>query len=195
MLTELDAPMLAQAFPLEHQSAAVVAGQAVAGALAIGQWTERFEVLSEGQSVLIPARLSFASERLQLTESDPAWKFARALQTRSNDGFERQRAARDLLIDLQPWGAPFVVALIGGYVVEILDNIAAALTPDVARTLADFIVHNQAYWQTTKQRVASYWNVYYRWNASSELRRPYGRGEYIGFKIVEHLEAAVSGRR
>lgn len=193
MLTELDALMLAEAFPLEHQSAAAVAGQAVARALAPGQWTERFVVRSEGQSVLIPARLRFASERLRLPESDAAWRFARALQTRSNDGFERQRAARDLLVDLQPWGAPFVVALIGEYIVEILEDIAAALTPEVARTLGDFIVHNEAYWQTTKQRVASYWNVYYRANASSELRRPYRRDDYIGFKLVEHLETAVAG--
>lgn len=191
MLTELDASMLAEAFPLELRSPAAVASEAVASTLEPAQWTERFTVRSEGQSVLIPARLRFASEKLPLTESDPAWPFARALQTRSTDGFERQRAARDLVIDLQPWGAPFVVALIGEYIVEILDDIAAALTPYSARTLGNFIVDNGAYWQTIRQRVASYWNVYYRANASSELRRPYQRDEYIGFKLVQRIEAAA----
>jgi len=195
MLTEIDAPMLAEAFPSEHHSAAMLAGQAAARALSSRQWTERFVVQSEGQNVLIPARLHFASERLRLIEGDEAWRFARALQTRSNDGFERQRAARDLLIDLQPWGAPFIVALIGEYIVEILDDVAAALTPEIARTLGDFIVHNQSYWQTTKRRVASYWNVYYRASWSSELRRPYRRDEYIGFKLIEELETAASGNR
>ena len=107
MLTEMDATMLAEAFPMEYRSTAAVAGQAVACALAPGQWTERFVVRVEGQSVLIPARLRFAFERVRLTEGDPAWRFARALQSRSNDGFERQRAVRDLLVDLQPWGRSF----------------------------------------------------------------------------------------
>lgn len=191
MLTELDASMLAEAFPREHQSAANVAAQSVACALAPAQWTDRFMVRSEGQSVLIPTRLRLVSEILPLTDGDAAWSFARALQTRSADGFERQRAARDLMMDLQPWGAPFVVALIGEYIVEILDDIAAALTPDGARTLGNFIADNKAYWQTTRQRVASYWNIYYRVNASSEQHRPYRRNQYVGFKLVERIESAA----
>ncbi len=194
MLTELDASMLAEAFPREHLSVATLGIQSVARALAPAQWTERFTVQSERQRVLIPAGLRFASEELQLTDDNAAFPFARALQTRSNDGFERQRAARYLMRDLQPWGAPFVVALIGEYIVEILDDIAAALTPDSASTLGNFIVDNEAYWQTTKQRVSSYWNVYYRANASSVQRRPYGRNEYIGFKLFERIEAAAPRR-
>lgn len=194
MLTKIDGAMLADAFPLQHRTAALLAGEAAAHGLAPRQWTDRFAVNAQGQSVLIPARLHFTSGGLLLTEGDEAWRFARALQTRSNDGFERQRAARDLLPDIQPWAAPFIVALIGEYIVEILDDIAAALTPELARTLGDFVVQNKAYWQTTKQRVASYWNVYYRANASSELRRPYRRDQYIGFTLIDRIEMAVSGR-
>ena len=115
------------------------------------------------------------------------------LQTRSNDGFERQRAARDIIADLQPWAAPFVVALIGEYIVEILDDIYAALTPGNAQTLAAFIVQNEAYWSTTKRRVMSYWDVYYRSRGSSETRHSYRRDEYIGFKLIDRLETAAIG--
>jgi hypothetical protein len=167
MLTSIAGPMLAEAFSVEYQSEAMKAGDAAARLLAPRQRTERFLLQVEAQRVLIPARLHFMSDRLPLTESDEAWPFARALQTRSNDGFERQRAAADLLADLRPWGAPFIVALIGEYVVEILDDIAAALTPELARTLGTFIVCNEAYWNTTKHRVASYWNVYYRASGST----------------------------
>ena len=193
MLTKIDGPMLAEAFSAKYCSSATSAGEASARALAPRQWTERFAVQTEGQTVLIPARLHFASERLALTERDEAWLFARALQTRSNDGFERQRAARDLLADLRPWAAPFIVALIGEYVIEILDDISVASTPAGDRTLADFIVQNEAYWNTTKRRVASYWNVYYRSNWSSELRRAYLRDEYIGFKLIDRIDMAASG--
>lgn len=193
MLTEINGSMLAEAFSSEHRAAAMLAGEAAALLLAPRQWTERFAVQAEGQSVLIPARLDFASDRLRLTESDEVWHLARALQTRSNDGFERQRAARDLLEDLQPWAAPFIVALIGEYIVEILDDVAAALTPEATRTLADFIRRNEAYWNTTKRRVASYWDVYYRSGRSSETRRAYRRDEYIGFSLVDRLEMAAFG--
>jgi len=190
MLTVIDAPMLAAALPVEHRQAAQSAGLDVARLLAPRQWTERFAVEVESQKVLIPARLHFASHRLTLAESDRAWLFARAFQTRSNDGFERQRAARDLLKGLQPWAAPFVVALIGEYIVEILEDISAAMTPELEQMLGGFIFHNKAFWNTTERRVASYWNVYYRWG--SECRRTYRRDEYVGFELVDRLGRAAS---
>jgi hypothetical protein len=191
MLTSIDGPMLAEAFSFEYQSEAMSAGDAAARLLTRRQWTERFPVQVGAQRVLIPARLHFTSDRLPLTESDEAWPFARALQTRSNDGFERQRAARDLLADLRPWGAPFIVALIGEYVVEILDDIAAALTPEHARTLGAFIVCNEAYWNTTKRRVTSYWNVYYRARWLNDYGRAERRDEFVGFRLIQQLEAAA----
>lgn len=194
MLTEINGHTLAEAFSLEYQLEALLAGKAAARLLTSRQWTERFAVNVEGQRVLIPARLHFASERLPLSDSDETWLFARALQTRSNDGFERQRAARDLLADLRPWAAPFIVALIGEYIIEILDDISAALTPENTQTLVAFIVENEGYWGTTKRRVASYWNEYYRSKRRSETRRAYQRAEYIGFKITDRLELAAFGR-
>lgn len=193
MLTTIDGSALAAAFPVKHRATALLAGVEAARLLHPRQWTERFDVQVEGQAVLIPARLHFKPGNLALSESDEAWCFARALQTRSNDGFERQRAARDLLVSFQPWAAPFIVALIGEYIVEILDDIAATITPEDTRTLAAFIVQNEGYWTTTKRRVTSYWEVYYRWSRGGETRRPYSRDEYVGFKLLDRLEAAASG--
>ena len=191
VLTDIDRAKLLEALPSKHHAAAVLAMEAVVELLARPQCTGRFSVRAEGQNVWIPSRLHFASERLRLNENDEAWPFARALQTRSNDGFERQRASRDLLADLRPWAAPFVVALIGEYVVEILLDIFDALTPDVERTLGAFIGENEVFWATTKRRVTSYWSEYHRWNI--EPRRSYRRDEYVGFKLVDRLEAAAFG--
>lgn len=191
MLTSIDGPVLAEAFPSEYQSVAMSAGDAAARLLTRRQWTERFPVQVGARRVLIPARLHFTSDRLSMTESDEAWPFARALQTRSNDGFERQRAAGDLLADLRPWGAPFVVALIGEYVVEILDDIAVAMTPELARTLGAFIVGNEAYWNTIKRRITSYWNVYYRARWLNEQGRAERRAEFVGFRLVRQLESVA----
>lgn len=193
MLTDIGAGMLAEAFPIEHRPAALKAAKIGARGLADRQWTERFSVCTMGQTVSIPARLYFMSGKLPVSHDDDAWPFVRALQTRSNDGYERQRAARDLLTDLQPWGAPFIVALLGEYIVEILDDVSEALTPEVEQILAAFIIDNQAFWATTKRRVTSYWNVYYRSCHASELRRAYRREEYAGFHLTNRLEAAAFG--
>lgn len=192
MLTEISGSTLAKAFSSKHGPAAVIAGNAVARQLAPRQLGKQFVVQAEGQSILIPLRLNFASDDLQLIESDCAWPLARALQTRSNDGFERQRAARDLLTDLQPWAAPFIVSLIGEYIVEILEDVAAALTPQSTQTLGTFIGDNKAYWETTKRRVMSYWNEYYRW-ARAQWDGEHGRDQYVGFRLIAELEAAAFG--
>ncbi len=193
MLTEISGSTLAKAFSSKHGPAALIAGDAVARQLAPRQLGKQFVVQAEGQSVLIPQRLNFASDDLQLTESDDAWQLARALQTRSNDGFQRQRAARDLLADLQPWAAPFVVSLIGEYIVEILDDVATALTPESTHTLGTFISHNKAYWNTTKRRVMSYWNEYYRYQ-SAQMGGANRRNQYVGFKLIAELETAAFKR-
>lgn len=194
MLTEIDGPMLAAAFPSEYRPEAIAAGHEAARLLAPRQWTERFTAQVEAETVLVPARLHFVSDQPALLESHQAWRFARALQTRSNDGFERQRAARDLLRSMEPWAAPFIVALIGEYIVEILEDISDALTPELEQTLAAFIADNEALWATTKRRVTSYWNVYYRSSWKSELRQAYRRDEYVGFELTDRLDAAALER-
>lgn len=193
MQIEISGYTLAKAFSSKHGPAALIAGNVVSRQLAPRQLAKQFVVQAEGQSVLIPERLNFVSDDLQLTESEDAWLLARALQTRSNDGFQRQRAARDLLTDLQPWAAPFIVSLIGEYIVEILDDVAAALTHESTQTLGTFISHNQAYWNTTKRRVMSYWNEYYRWQGA-QSGGAHRRDQYVGFKLIAELETAASER-
>lgn len=191
MLTTIDGPTLAAAFPVEHRASATLAGMDVSRRLAPRQWTERFAVQVGRETVLIPARLHLASHRPSLAEDVDAWLFARALQTRSNDGYERQRALRDLLADAQPWTAPFIVALIGEYVVELLYDISAAMTPEIEQTIGTFIVHNPNYWNTIKRRVTSYWNVYYRARWLGGLDRAERRDEHVGFRLTQQIEVAA----
>ena len=191
MLTDIDGRMLAQGFPDSIASLAKDAGAAISALLHSKQWTERFSVKVEDQTILVPVRLHFASEGLRLSPADPAWLLARALQMRSTNGFERQRAVRDLMKDVRPWSAPYVMALIGEYVVEILDEIEAALTADAEKILGAFLLGNPAYWETTKRRVTSYWNAYYRFSPQTERRRRRTPDDYVGFRLVDRLERAV----
>jgi hypothetical protein len=192
MLTEIDGRMLAEGFPDTVAATAAIAGTAVAQLLSDRQWTERFCVTVEEQTILVPSRLRFASDRLTLPPTDPAWLIARALQTRSNNGFERQRAVQDLMADVRLWTAPYIVTLIGEYVVEILDDIDTTLTPNAEQIVAAFLIANPAFWDTIKRRIASYWNAYYRLSRASEHRCPYTKANYVGFRLVDRLERAIS---
>src|ERR1044072_6705630 len=107
-LTSLDAGMLAEAFPHSLRSAALPAGEAVLGQLQARQWTERFPLQVGGEAVLIPARLHFASSGSRDRLEGDSELMTRCLRTRSNDGFERQAAVRDLLADVRPWCVPFI---------------------------------------------------------------------------------------
>lgn len=191
MLTAFTAPMLAEAFTSEHRKFAATAAKIVAQRLAPRQWTERFAVLVEGEEVLIPARLHFLDEQVTSASDAESWPFVRALQTRSNDGFERQRATRDLLGRPQPAFAPFIVALIGEYVVEILEDIFAGMTPEFECQIGSFLAANPPYWNTIKRRVTSYWNAYYRARWLQDQGRPERRNEYVGTRLVERLDAAL----
>ena len=191
MLTAVNGPMLAEAFPIENRAAATLAGLDAARRLAPRQWTERFAVQVGGDTVLIPARLHFTSDRPRLADGAEPWLFARALQTRSNDGFERQRALRELAGTLDPWAAPFIVALVGEYVVEILDDVSTAMKPELELTIGSFIFHNRAFWNTIKRRVTSYWNVYYRARWLANRNQAERRDEYVGFRLVQRLESAA----
>lgn len=136
--------------------------------------------------VSIPCRLRFSSFPRRVSEEGAIYLVGQCLESRSNDGFQRQRAVRELLADVQPWSAPFIVALIGEYLIEILQDIDDALDPRSAAVLAEFISANPNYWRTVRNRVMSYWNVYYR----ADFRR----GDYLGFRLIEALEDAVRSR-
>lgn len=182
MLTSIDSDLLVNAFPSTVREQAIPAAEYASRQLGSVQWTDRFEVRMGGEALLIPARLRFSNNHDDEQISGDIWLMARALRTRSSDGFERQRAVRDLLADVRPWCAPFIVALLGEYLVEILDDIALAFGDSVPDPVADLLRDNPTYWFLTKQRVASYWNVYYRTTCGAD---------YVGFKLVSQIDAAI----
>jgi hypothetical protein len=186
MLTAVDTALLAEAFPGPLRSIATQAARRIRRRLSSRQWTNRFEVNVGGEEISIPHRLLFSFGLRRGGEADATYLMARCLESRSNDGFQRQRAVRALLGDVQPWSAPFIVALVGEYVIEILQDIHGALEPPSAAILAEFISANPGYWRTTRHRVMSYWDVYHR----ADFRR----SDYVGFKLIDALEAAVRAR-
>jgi hypothetical protein len=101
------------------------------------------------------------------------------LLTRHHDGIIREEHLKRIIRSNHVWIPPFVIQLIGEYVVEILDVIHQNLTSLDTSTYGHFLRGNPRFFSQTKQRVASYWDCYYR---------NHKRSEYVGFKLVDFFE-------
>lgn len=90
------------------------------------------------------------------------------LYTRHHDGFVRQRALQRVLASDETWTIPFVVQLLGEYVIEICEDIRRYAETDLPqrlemiRELQTFAADNHGFIVLTRQRATSYWQSYYR---------------------------------
>jgi len=87
--------------------------------------------------------------------------------TRYADGFIRQAWLPVLLRSTAPWTVPYVVALLGEYVVQIIQEIAEtwrgwADDDERARLVAEFTANNAPYAALMRMRSVTYWDIYYR---------------------------------
>lgn len=108
------------------------------------------------------------------------------LLTRHHSGFIREEYLPKILGCNHEWVPPFVVQLVGEYVVEIIRAISDGihnLDPDLYRA---FLTRNPAFYKTTKQRVLSYWNCYYR----AERKE-----DYAGFQVLEFFDHLTASSR
>lgn len=147
--------------------------------------TEPFRVSVEGEAVFIPYRVYHNPALIDRASFTPLQEeLLDCLLTRHHSGFVREKHLRNIVSSDRVWIPPFVVQLVGEYVVEILnairDNIHN-LDPQLYRR---FVRDNPIFIALTKQRVASYWNCYHR---------AYRREDYAGSQIVEFLDRLTYG--
>ncbi|MFD7223960.1 hypothetical protein ACFV9P_23540 [Streptomyces sp. NPDC059892] len=115
------------------------------------------------------------------------------LYSRHSDGLVRQRHLEQIARSDEPWAVPFVVQLVGEYVLEILDSIQHGLSDLPSKRSAqllaygDFIARNPKFLARTERRVVSYWSRYYRWKFPVF-------STYPGCHLLELLRAAAIDR-
>jgi hypothetical protein len=85
-----------------------------------------------------------------------------AVFTRHHDGFVRQRALGEIIHSREVFIQPFVVQLLGEYVIEIVQLIEASLPEFMVAEYAMFLDENPKFFRLTRARAISYWNAYYR---------------------------------
>ena len=120
-----------------------------------------YHVMLGGDTLTIPLRLYVDRGLLwddagrDATGRGIAW----CLGTRHHDGHVREACLTRLLAAPQGWMAPFIVHLVGEYVIEIVQRIEAALpafSPDMRAALAGFVRENPGYLGTIERRTVSY---------------------------------------
>lgn len=168
-----------EAFPSALRSQSAIAVSALK--LSSDYVSDQFSVNVLGEILRIPCRVLPSTRPEFVGVNVQQRQIALCMLTRSADGFARQAALREVLHINEPWSIPFVIALIGEYVVEIIDDVYAAL-PDLERDVVSaFIKANPAFYKLTCDRVVSYWDLYYR--------RQFPRSDYVGFKLLRQLDA------
>ncbi|WP_085583799.1 MULTISPECIES: hypothetical protein [unclassified Pseudomonas] len=144
------------------------------------------EVTAGKSHVVIPYRIYHKGseqdgESLSRTQST----MYSCLLTRHHDGYIRQRQLENILPISEHWVVPFVVQLTGEYVIELLDTCEAHLSLLDPVLYGSFINDNPKYFQTTRDRMISYWDCYYR-------RLYPHRHDYVGFRLFDRLQEFAS---
>jgi len=107
-----------------------------------------------------------------------------ALYTRHSSGYVRERCVKPLLLADERWIPPFVIQLLGEYVLEIVQVLAEHLAVLSGPNYLRFARENRAFFQLLRQRIASYWNCYHRFTFP-KLK------DYPAFRILELIETSI----
>jgi hypothetical protein len=123
-----------------------------------------FQVRVRGETIDIPSRVYYRESQVLSCASRPGVQglIALCLGTRHHDGYLREKCVKRLIEIEEPWIVPFIIQLIGEYVVTIVKLIEQALPNLNTALYTEFIAANRAYFETIGRRTISYWDVYYR---------------------------------
>lgn len=118
----------------------------------------------------------------------------------NGNGFIREKYLRKIICLNEEWSIPFVIKLLGEYVMELLDIIYENLHNLDKYQYKKFITNNQYFYFITKQRMNSYYHSYYHTQYMQrkgiETKRityyakkyaPRPQRDYVGHKIVDYL--------
>lgn len=151
-----------RAFPLDMAALATLAASELSP-FVDDTYRQRSEAIDvTGQMVAIPQRLHFAGLSAASGRLSSLSPVSLCLITRATDGRLRQQAVRSVLDHQSAWVAPFVLMLLGEYVIEIVEDIRDAL-PTLDRSVyANLVRENRQTVQRCRARATSYWDAYHR---------------------------------
>ena len=123
-----------------------------------------FTVLLHGERISIPYRVYCDVINFSGTDqvSILLGKALNAFYTRHHDGFVREKALKSIIRYDDYWLIPYKIRLISEYIEKFAEIISDTLDEDKKVAYARFLTENPDFLEITNQRIASYWNEYYR---------------------------------
>lgn len=145
--------------------------------------TRSFQVLVSEEHLVIPYRINLPANILETSADLSASQkgILYCLFSRHHDGFVRGRCLHEIMKYDYVWTVPYVIQLLGEYVVEIIDAIVTHLPQVDSVAYARFLAQNPHFYALTKQRVISYWDCYYR-------RQYPNFDDYAGARAIAYLD-------
>ncbi|MCK8521058.1 hypothetical protein M0D21_05745 [Aquimarina sp. D1M17] len=141
-----------------------------------------YEMCIDGENIEIPSRIYWDESKLKINGLTDNHKMITAcILTRHHNGYVREKNLEKLILSEKYWTIPYVIQLIGEYVIELLELIWEKFESINKENLVKFIIENETYWFKTKQRIASYWDCYHRYEGKT-------KSDYIGFKLIDRIE-------
>lgn len=175
---------LAKAFPSSVRNDAL---EAVSVLPQLTLSTETFPAFVSGERVSIPYRIYHDPGLINPTSlSARQAELVDCLLTRHHNGFIREEHLAKIVRANNEWIPPFVIQLVGEYVVEILQVVSRNLDHLDPQLYQRFLQTNPALFVLTKHRVISYWDCYYRRQS---------QGDYVGFQIIKFMEHLATADR
>ena len=171
---------LAGAFPVDVKSDAIVAFSGFPITRLLGG---SFSVRVGNEPVTVPCRVHNDPELIHVARlTELQREIIDCILTRHTDGFVREQHLARIIHSRNVWVPPFVIQLVGEYVIEILQVVKQNLQNLDAFIYGNFLRANPDFFATTERRVISYWNCYYR---------DHKRSEYVGFQLLEFFKSLV----
>jgi hypothetical protein len=172
---------LARAFPASLRDDAIAAVSVLPQAPLSPIGTLSVRVV--GGDVSIPYRIYHDPALIDTTRlTSRQVELLDCLLTRHHSGFVREEYLARVICLNHDWIPPFVVQLVGEYVVEIIRVIQQNSVKLDAQLYRRFLTDNPAFLAITKQRVVSYWDCYHRWQR---------REDYPGFQVLAMFDRFV----
>lgn len=183
-----DNSQLANAFPAAVRSDALIALYQFPEVSKNSNW-QTFSVRVAGEVVSIPVRIYHDPSLIDgLRLSRLQRELVDCLLTRHHNGHVRQSYLERIIRSPNVWIPPFVVQLVGEYVIEILQVIDNNLSSLNLTSYRQFVQSNPEFIALTEHRVMSYWNEYYR-------RSNPDRDNYLGFRLVRLFKSLAKNGR
>jgi hypothetical protein len=145
--------------------------------------TGAYQLVVCGESLVIPYRAHFDLKKGEIFESQMRENTVlTCILSRHSEGKLRQRAVRALLATPNVcWVIPYVVALVGEYVIEVLVDIEKSVDQLDPAEYGLMLRNNADYVATLEQKIISYWNCYYR------REFPVFK-DYVGSRLIERFK-------